>query len=157
MPKSKETNKANLQKSSKREELIQSYVQIIERTLRSFGIYSRVVEVNILENIVHFNIEIALGTKIDEVLALKKDLALALASPEEVEIEAPIKGRSLIGLKVPLRTNPNLEKEKYKIIRIVEKEPAENIFKSFFRLVLKITVIILNWLSDKLMILESKI
>jgi DNA segregation ATPase FtsK/SpoIIIE-like protein len=157
MSKSKETNKANLQKSSKREELIQSYVQIIERTLRSFGIYSRVVEVNILENIVHFNIEIALGTKIDEVLALKKDLALALASPEEIEIEAPIKGRSLIGLKVPLRTNPNLEKEKYKIIRIVEKEPAENIFKSFFRLVLKITVIILDWLSDKLMILESKI
>lgn len=154
-----ETNKNEaVQDTSTRDEQVKSYAQIIEKTLESFGVYARVVEVDILKNMVHFSIEIALGTKIDKVLALRKDLALALASPTGlVEIEAPIKGRSLIMIKVPLLTNIKLKPEKYKIIRIIEKEPAENTIRSFFRTLLKMIIIVFDWFSNKLRIIESKI
>jgi len=63
-------NKGVEQKVLTRDEQVKANVFIIEKTLESFGIYSRVVEVNILENTVHFSIEIALGTKIDDLLSL---------------------------------------------------------------------------------------
>ncbi|MDD5145194.1 MAG: DNA translocase FtsK [Candidatus Pacebacteria bacterium] len=154
-----ETSKIETEpKTPTRDELVKRNALIIERTFESFGIYSRVVEVDIHKNMVHFSIEIALGTKIDDVLALHKDLALALASPSgDVEMEAPIKGRSLIRIKVPLLTNPKLDPEKYKIIRIAEKEPAENSLKSFFRLLLRLIIIVFDWLSEKLRVVENKI
>ena len=94
-------NKEIKQKVLTRDEQVKANVFIIEKTLESFGIYSKVVEVDILDNMVHFSLEIALGTKIDKIISLRKDLALSLASPSgDVEIEAPIKGRSLIKIKV---------------------------------------------------------
>lgn len=151
-------NKEVERKVLTRDEQVKANAFIIEKSLEAFGIYSRVVEVDILENMVHFSIEIALGTKIDDILALNKDLALALASPSgDIEIEAPIKGRSLIKIKVPLLTNPKLKPEKYKIIRIIEKEPAENTIKSFIRTLLKIIIVVFDWFSEKLRNIESKI
>lgn len=141
-----------------RDEQVKANALILEQTLEAFGIFARVAEVDILKNMVHFFLEIALGTKIDKVISLRKDLALALASPSgDVEIEAPIKGKSLIKIKVPLLTNPKLKPEKYKIIRIIEKEPAENITKSFFRTLLKMIIFVFDWFSNKLRIIESKI
>ncbi len=151
-------NKEIKQKVLTRDEQVKANVFIIEKTLESFGIYSKVVEVDILDNMVHFSLEIALGTKIDKIISLRKDLALSLASPSgDVEIEAPIKGRSLIKIKVPLFINPKLKPEKYKIIRIIEKEPAENSYKLFFRFLLRIIIIIFEWLPRKLRVIESKI
>lgn len=151
-------NKEVKQKVLTRDEQVKYNALIIEKTLESFGIFARVCEIQILENMVHFSIEIAMGTKIDRILALKKELAIALASPSgDVEIEAPIKGSSLIKIKVPLLTNPKLKSEKYKIIRITEKEPAENTIKSFIRTLLKTIIIVFNWFSEKLRNIESKI
>lgn len=151
-------NKEEEQKVPARYEQAKNNALMIERTLDSFGILARVCEINILDNMVHFSLEIALGTKIDDILALNKDIALALASPSgDVEIEAPIKGKSLIKIKVPLLTNPKLKPEKYKIIRITEKEPAENTIKSFFRTLLKLIIVVFDWISNKLRIIESKI
>ena len=48
--------------------------------MEPFGIYFRVIEVDIRENMVQFSIEIALGTKTDDVVARNKDFATALAS-----------------------------------------------------------------------------
>ncbi len=151
-------NKESEQKAPTRDELVKSNALIIERTLESFGIYTRVVEVDIHEDMVHFCVEIVLGTKIDDILALNKDLALALASPSgNVEIEAPIKGRSLIRIKVPLVTNPKHKPEKFKILRITEKEPAESTFKLVVRSIIMIVIIIFEWFSEKLRVLEGKI
>lgn len=142
---------------SKRGELVKRNAQILERTFDYLGIHARVVEVDVLKDLAQFNIEIALGTKIDDVLSLKKDIALALAADGEVEIEAPIKGRSLIGIKVPLRTNPNLSPEKFKILRVKEKEVPENGIKIFFRFALRILIIALDWLSNKIRNVESRL
>lgn len=79
--------------------------QIIERTLDSFGIAARVVEVNLGPAVTQYALEIALGTKLSKITALANDLALALAAPTgQIRIEAPIPGRSLVGIEIPNRS-----------------------------------------------------
>lgn len=77
---------------------------IIEQTLDSFGIQARVVEVNTGPAVTQYALEISLGTKLSKVTALQNDLALALAAPTgQIRIEAPIPGRSLVGVEIPNR------------------------------------------------------
>lgn len=77
---------------------------IIEKTLESFGITARVAEVNTGPAVTQYALEIALGTKLSKITTLQNDLALALAAPGQLRIEAPIPGRSLVGIEVPNRT-----------------------------------------------------
>lgn len=74
----------------------------IEATLESFGIKAKVKEANFGPSVTQYAIEIGKGTKLSKVTGLSTDLALALAAPTgQVRIEAPIAGRSLIGVEVP--------------------------------------------------------
>lgn len=78
---------------------------IIEKTLQSFGIEARVVEVNLGPAITQYALEIALGTKVSKITALANDLALATEAPTgQIRIEAPIPGRSLVGIEIPNRS-----------------------------------------------------
>lgn len=78
---------------------------IIEKTLDSFGISARVVEVNLGPAVTQYALEVALGTKLSKITALERDLALALAAPTgTIRIEAPIPGRSLVGIELPNRS-----------------------------------------------------
>ena len=83
---------------------IKGNAAIIEKTLESFGITARVVEVNLGPAVTQYAIEVALGTKLSKITALERDLALALAAPTgTIRIEAPIPGRSLVGIELPNR------------------------------------------------------
>lgn len=74
----------------------------IEETLRSFGIQASVKEVNYGPSVTQYALEISKGTKLSKITALSTDLALALAAPGgQIRIEAPIAGRSLVGVEVP--------------------------------------------------------
>jgi len=74
----------------------------IEQTLESFGIQAKVVEVNNGPAVTQYALEIALGTKLTKVTSLSNDIALGLATPTgTVRIEAPIPGKSLVGIEVP--------------------------------------------------------
>ncbi len=78
---------------------------IIERTLDSFGISARVVEVNLGPAVTQYALDIALGTKLSKITSLSNDLALALAAPTgQIRIEAPIPGRALVGIEIPNRS-----------------------------------------------------
>lgn len=78
---------------------------IIEKTLESFGITAKVVEVNLGPAVTQYALEIALGTKLSKITALSNDLALALAAPTgQIRIEAPIPGRRLLGIEIPNRS-----------------------------------------------------
>jgi S-DNA-T family DNA segregation ATPase FtsK/SpoIIIE len=88
---------------------IQSRVQIIERTLESFGVPARVVEVNQGPVITQFGIEPGFVTgrggkqtkvKVSKISSLADDLALALAA-SPIRIEAPVPGRAIVGIEVP--------------------------------------------------------
>ncbi|MBI3283023.1 DNA translocase FtsK [Candidatus Curtissbacteria bacterium] len=81
---------------------LKANAQIIEKTLESFNINAKVVEVNLGPTITQYALEIPLGTKLSKILALQNDLALALAtSTGNVRIEAPIPGKSLVGIEIP--------------------------------------------------------
>ncbi|MFZ1721800.1 MAG: DNA translocase FtsK, partial [Microgenomates group bacterium] len=75
---------------------------VIETTLESFGIRAKVKEVNYGPSVTQYALEIARGTKLSKITGLATDLALALAAPGgQIRIEAPIAGRSLVGVEVP--------------------------------------------------------
>jgi len=81
---------------------IKKQATIIEKTLDSFGIAARVAEVNGGPAVTQYALEISAGTKIAKIANLQHDLALALATPTgTVRVEAPIPGKSLVGIEVP--------------------------------------------------------
>lgn len=100
---------------------------IIETTLNSFGIRAHVDEANQGPAITQYALSISAGTKLSRITALQNDLALALAAPTgQIRIEAPIPGRSLVGIEIPNRrpemvtlrkmlVDPNLKKNKSKL------------------------------------------
>ncbi|MBD3279602.1 MAG: DNA translocase FtsK, partial [Candidatus Pacebacteria bacterium] len=84
---------------------VRSNAQIIENTLDSFGIKAKVAEVNYGPSVTQYALEITRGTKLSKITSLSNDLALALAAPTgQIRIEAPIAGRSLVGVEVPNRS-----------------------------------------------------
>ncbi len=83
---------------------VKGNADIIERTLKSFGITARVVEVNAAPAVTQYAIEIAEGTKVAKITSLSNDLALALAAPTgQIRIEAPIPGKKYVGIEIPNR------------------------------------------------------
>lgn len=85
---------------------VKQNADIIEQTLDSFGIKAKVVEVNGGPAVTQYAMEISLGTKLTKITALANDLALALAAPTgQIRIEAPIPGRSLVGVEIPNRSS----------------------------------------------------
>lgn len=84
---------------------VRKNAQIIEDTLESFGITARVAEVNNSPSVTQYALEVALGTKLSKIQNLSNDLAMALAAPGgQIRVEAPIPGRSLVGIEVPNRS-----------------------------------------------------
>jgi len=83
---------------------VKENASVIEKTLDSFGIIARVGEINKAPAVTQYALEVALGTKLSKITSLSNDLALALAAPTgQIRIEAPIPGRSLVGIEVPNR------------------------------------------------------
>ena len=81
---------------------IKKNAAVIEKTLDSFGVAARVAEVNGGPAVTQYALEISAGTKIAKIANLQHDLALALATPTgTVRVEAPIPGKSLVGIEVP--------------------------------------------------------
>ena len=81
---------------------VKANAALIEKTLASFGVRAKVVEINLGPAVTQYALESAEGIKITKITNLQNDLAMALASPTgSVRIEAPIPGKSLIGIEVP--------------------------------------------------------
>ncbi len=74
--------------------------QLLEETLISFGIDGRVVDVCQGPTVTRYEIQPPPGVKVSRIVALADDLALALAA-SDVRIEAPVPGKSVVGVEVP--------------------------------------------------------
>ena len=72
----------------------------IEECLDSFGIKSKVVQINIGPSVTCFELKPQRGVKVSKILNLSDDLSLALAT-SDIRIEAPIPGKSHVGIEVP--------------------------------------------------------
>lgn len=74
--------------------------EVIRKTLHQFGINVEMGEVSVGPTVTQFTFKPAEGVKLTRVTALHNDLALALAA-HPIRIEAPIPGKSLVGVEVP--------------------------------------------------------
>jgi S-DNA-T family DNA segregation ATPase FtsK/SpoIIIE len=94
-------------------ELLESYVEgsitdderryksrLIEETLASFKVEAQVVGVNTGPAVTQFELEPAVGVKVNKITSLEKDLMLALAAAS-LRIEAPIPGKKYVGIEIP--------------------------------------------------------
>lgn len=79
---------------------IQRNQYVIQRTLETFGIPVEMGDVAVGPTVTQFTLKPAEGVKLSRITALHNDLALALAA-HPIRIEAPIPGKSLVGLEVP--------------------------------------------------------
>ncbi|MDQ6602432.1 MAG: DNA translocase FtsK [Chloroflexota bacterium] len=85
------------------EEDLEQKAQVMEQTLASFRVEATVREINPGPAVTQFALEPGIGVKVRRVTELQNDLALALAVPA-LRIEAPIPGKSRIGIEIPNNT-----------------------------------------------------
>lgn len=79
---------------------IKRNTQKLQDTLKSFGVEATVENVNLGPSVTKYELRPAVGVKVSRITHLADDLALALAA-KDIRIEAPIPGKSLIGIEVP--------------------------------------------------------
>ena len=85
---------------SKEKRIVRDNIKILEETFASFGIKVAVERAEIGPSVTKYEVKPAVGVRVNRISNLADDLALALAA-KDVRIEAPIPGKSLVGIEVP--------------------------------------------------------
>ena len=88
------------EKKTNNEAAIMKNREILERVLKDFQINAKVVEIHVGPAFTQYEMVVPAGTKVSRILSINKEIALALAA-KDVRIEAPIPGKSTIGIEVP--------------------------------------------------------
>jgi S-DNA-T family DNA segregation ATPase FtsK/SpoIIIE len=114
---------------------------IIQKTLKNFGIEVEMGEVSIGPTVTQYTLRPAEGIKLSSITALHNDLALALAA-HPIRIEAPIPGKSLVGIEVP--------NEKVAVVRLREVLESEEFFRRQTNLMIALGKDVAGkpWLAD---------
>jgi len=105
---------------------------IIKKTLENFGLGVEMSEINIGPTVTQYNLKPAEGINLSKITALSNNLSLALAS-HPIRIEAPIPGKSLVGIEVPnkerckvrlkdLLSNPNFQNNSSNLVFALGKD-----------------------------------
>ena len=81
-------------------EAIKENTSTLQDTLQSFGVEATVENVSLGPSVTKYELRPAVGVKVAKITHLADDLALALAA-KDIRIEAPIPGKSLVGIEVP--------------------------------------------------------
>ncbi|GAB3070079.1 DNA translocase FtsK 4TM domain-containing protein [Salinicoccus sesuvii] len=74
--------------------------KILEETLKNFGVNAKVSKIRIGPAVTQFEIQPDIGVKVSKIINLQNDIALSLAA-KDIRIEAPIPGKSAVGIEVP--------------------------------------------------------
>ncbi len=82
---------------------IEANKQKIQKTLQTFGLEVEMGDINVGPTVTQYTLKPAEGVKLAQITTLQNDLALALAA-HPIRIEAPIPGKSLVGVEVPNAT-----------------------------------------------------
>lgn len=80
--------------------IIQANAKKLEQTLLSFGVKAKVTQVHLGPAVTKYEVMPDVGVKVSKIVSLQDDLALALAA-KDIRMEAPIPGKSAIGIEVP--------------------------------------------------------
>ncbi|MCD4705812.1 DNA translocase FtsK [bacterium] len=79
---------------------INNSIEIIKKTLSNFNIEVEMGQVSVGPTVTQYTLKPAEGVKLSQIITLSNDIALALAA-HPIRIEAPIPGKSLVGIEVP--------------------------------------------------------
>ncbi|HLR71516.1 MAG TPA: DNA translocase FtsK, partial [Pseudogracilibacillus sp.] len=79
---------------------IHKTVQILEQTFQSFGVKAKITKAHVGPAVTKYEVYPEAGVKVSKIISLHDDLALALAA-QDIRIEAPIPGKSAVGIEVP--------------------------------------------------------
>ena len=82
------------------EATVKKTIEILEKVLVDFNIVGKVTEVHVGPSVTQYEMELKAGTKVSKVLSINREIALAL-SAKDVRIQAPIPGKSTIGIEIP--------------------------------------------------------
>lgn len=104
-------------------EFIRSNKECLERVLNEFQIQGKVVEIHVGPTVTQYEVVVPAGTKLSRISSINKEIALALAA-KDVRIEAPIPGKSTIGVEIP-----NREVSPVKIKEVITNVNPEKIKK----------------------------
>lgn len=92
----KKNGKSNIKEN---ERFIQDNLPILEGVLKDFGIEGKVVAAHMGPSVTQYELEIKAGTKVNKILSINREIALALAA-KNVRIQAPIPGKKTIGIEL---------------------------------------------------------
>ncbi len=84
-------------------ETIAANTKTLERVFMDFGMRAKVIEVHVGPAVTQYEMDLERGTKVNKVLSISREIALALAA-KEVRIEAPIPGKNTVGVEIPNQT-----------------------------------------------------
>ena len=101
---------------------------LLERVMRDFGISIKIVDMHVGPAVTQFEITVPHGTKVNKILSINKEIALAMAA-KNVRIEAPIPGKSTIGIEIP---NGSITMVGFR--EVIEPELTKKDFKLFVAL-----------------------
>lgn len=79
---------------------IQSTVKLLEETFDSFGVRAKITKAHVGPAVTKYEVHPEAGVKVSKIVNLQDDIALALAA-QDIRIEAPIPGKSAVGIEVP--------------------------------------------------------
>ena len=102
---------------------INANVNIIKRTFENFGIEVEMSDVNVGPTVTQFTLKPATGVKLARIVSLQNDLSLALAA-HPLRLEAPIPGRSLVGIEVPNKKVAIVRLKKFLSTEQFQKSPS---------------------------------
>ncbi len=85
---------------SQREEELKNNAEVLEKTLKNFGISAKVSQIHPGPVITRYELELAPGIKVSSVKNLSNDLALTLRA-QSIRILAPVPGKAAIGIEIP--------------------------------------------------------
>lgn len=100
-----EKKRDNNESNEKKEILINA--RKLADTLKNFGINAKIVQVSRGPTITRYELQPAPGVKVSKIVSLSDDIALSLAS-SDIRIEAPIPGKSAVGIEVPNKDKSNV-------------------------------------------------
>ncbi|MCY6958243.1 FtsK/SpoIIIE family DNA translocase [Clostridium brassicae] len=95
-------NPVEINNKNNKRELI-SIASKLEETLASFGVDAKVIQVTRGPSVTRFELQPSPGVKVSKITHLSDDIALSLAA-SSIRIEAPIPGKSAVGIEVPNTT-----------------------------------------------------
>ena len=100
-------------------EYITANTKVLERVFNDFNIKGKVVKVHVGPTVTQYEIEVSHGTKLNKILSINREIALALAA-KDVRIQAPIPGKSTVGIELP-----NPVSAEVKMREILEEIPSK--------------------------------